>query len=190
MSGELPGRDTLLSSKCNLFKLILSVDRSNHHQLKHLLERVRYTTPFPLKDYRLAFSLCPLRSLRLCLDLLSCRFFIRGEPPNKTPLNRRGTRRTQIAAVKKKISNSNRVEVLSIFFWREENGCRVGNVHEPNLYRATILAHFCDRVCRKLDRNHFNYFALAEPLSRESIGLAACGLKSNLSVYETRSSFL
>jgi hypothetical protein len=23
-------------------------------------------TPFPLKDYRLAFSLCPLRSLRLC----------------------------------------------------------------------------------------------------------------------------
>jgi hypothetical protein len=48
-------------------------------------------TPFPLKDYRLAFSLCPLRSLRLCLDLL----------------NRRGTRRAQIAAVKKRSLNSN-----------------------------------------------------------------------------------
>jgi hypothetical protein len=53
------------------------------------------TTPFPLKDYRLAFSLCPLRSLRLCLDLL----------------NRRGTRRAQIAAVKKRSLAVYRVEV-------------------------------------------------------------------------------
>ena len=31
-----------------------------------LEDSIEMYTPFPLKDYRLAFSLSPLRSLRLC----------------------------------------------------------------------------------------------------------------------------
>jgi hypothetical protein len=40
------------------------LDKTRLRGFKHEISEL--ATPFPIQDYRLVFSLCPLRSLRLC----------------------------------------------------------------------------------------------------------------------------